>query len=201
MYESSYSSVQRDQDAKKDQQKCGHAAALATAAAITMSKRVLSMTAIPSRGIASRVEKLTRRRPANVGDALDAIETPCLVVDLDAVRSSRRRCACSDLHASTHTNGDRIAMFDIDGEKPGRTAAIASFIPTRGDSTARESPQMCCDRPAPTPAFQGMNTRIVNFGESCFLISHLHFCRRWGCAARRSPRPKPCSLVGSRTCY
>lgn len=31
--------------------------------------------------------QVTRRRPGNVGDALHALETPCLVVDLDAVSS------------------------------------------------------------------------------------------------------------------
>jgi hypothetical protein len=66
-------------------------AALATAGAaaiaVRYARRQLGTAAVRA-GLHRPLDaQVTRRRPGNVGDALHALETPCLVVDLDAVRS------------------------------------------------------------------------------------------------------------------
>lgn len=62
----------------------GLTAAAATALAVKGAQRFLGASSSPRKAMAT----ITRRRPAHVGDRLEAVETPCLVVDLDAMESN-----------------------------------------------------------------------------------------------------------------
>lgn len=58
-----------------------------TAAALAVGSGVARRYfATSGRRTSAAVATVTRRRPASVGDQLENVETPCLVVDLDAVR-------------------------------------------------------------------------------------------------------------------
>lgn len=65
------------------------AAGVAAFAAKHARRHFATVSALRSRLQRPLDAHVTRRRPGNVGDALHALETPCLVVDLDAVRYIR----------------------------------------------------------------------------------------------------------------
>lgn len=57
-----------------------------TAAALAVGSGVARRYFATGGRRAAAMATVTRRRPVSVGDLLENVETPCLVVDLDAVR-------------------------------------------------------------------------------------------------------------------
>lgn len=83
----------------------GIAAAAAAVAVTAKSARRYLATVSAVRGRLQQAQEATvvRRRPANVGDPIQAIETPCLVVDLNAVRASSLQ-----IKAAQRSNGRTV---------------------------------------------------------------------------------------------